>query len=89
MFVQSSVMFFSFSLAECFAFQSKTCNTPKNTFWMDLETVESKPGDFRVVREAVEIDIDALQLESSTIASGRFWSASFRSDTSNCACAPS
>ena len=65
--MQTSAIFFNFSVADSFDGDSNAGNALRSTFWINLETVDRKSGNFSAALQAIDVDIDAMQPGSTTI----------------------
>ena len=66
-FVQTSTIFFDFSLAHCFDGLSNAINDLRRSFWIHLETVDCGAGDSSAARQEIDVDVDAMQPGSTTV----------------------
>ena len=66
-FVQTGAIFFNFSLADCVDSNSNTGNALGRSFRFSLETVDCEADDSSAARQAIYVDVDAMQPGSTTV----------------------
>jgi hypothetical protein len=66
-FVQAGAIFFNFSLADCFDGHLNTGDALRSPLWINLETLDRESGDFSAARQAIDVNIDAMQPGSTTV----------------------
>ena len=66
-FVQTSTIFFDFSLAHCFDDHSNATNDSRRSLWINLETVDCGAGDSSAAWQEIDVDVDATQPGSTIV----------------------
>jgi hypothetical protein len=66
--MQTSATLFNLSVTDHIDSNSNAGNALSSPFWINLETVGRKSGDSSDARQAIDVDVDAMQPGSTTVA---------------------